>query len=194
MSKVSVRIAAELTGKSRDTINVATNDGTLSFTKNARGHKEIDVSELQRVFPLIKLPEDIGSHATPVRSGPKPSDADAREDLTRLLERLKHREEINETQRIERERERQQLVDEIESLRRTLERVQEQHNKALLMVTDQRSARDDSLEDIQAQLAEQGARMEKLLSEAKSESRRSTIEELKSLPWWRLALGGKLSA
>ena len=46
MSKVTVREAALLTGKSRETINAATKDGTISYTHNEKNHKVIDISEL----------------------------------------------------------------------------------------------------------------------------------------------------
>lgn len=59
MSKVTVREASLLTGKSRQTINDATKDGTLSFTKNKRGHKVIDVAELSREFDIIQPVEEL---------------------------------------------------------------------------------------------------------------------------------------
>lgn len=52
MAKVGAQRAAELTGKSKSTIQRAMNSGKLSFEKNANGTKVIDVSELERVFGL----------------------------------------------------------------------------------------------------------------------------------------------
>ena len=54
MSKVTVREASVLTGVSRQTINDATKNGLLSFTKNKRGHKVIDISELTREFEIVE--------------------------------------------------------------------------------------------------------------------------------------------
>jgi len=54
MSKVTVREASVLTGVSRQTINDATKNGLLSFTKNKRGHKVIDIS-VSGLYGMIRL-------------------------------------------------------------------------------------------------------------------------------------------
>ena len=71
MTKVTVSEAAVLTGKSRQTINDATKDGTLSFDKNKRGHKVIDIAELSRVFDIIGTLEEGGTVSKPVKSDSK---------------------------------------------------------------------------------------------------------------------------
>jgi len=52
MAKVGVKRAAELTGKSKSTIQRSMNNGKLSFELDANGHRIIDLSELNRVFGL----------------------------------------------------------------------------------------------------------------------------------------------
>ena len=52
MTKVGAQRAAEITGISKSTIQRAMKSGKLSFTRNENGHREIDVSELERVYGL----------------------------------------------------------------------------------------------------------------------------------------------
>lgn len=52
MAKVGAQRAAELTGKSKSTIQRAMNAGKLSFEVDANSRRLVDVSELDRVFGL----------------------------------------------------------------------------------------------------------------------------------------------
>ena len=52
MAKVGAQRAAELTGKSKSTIQRAMNNGKLSFEMDSNDRRVIDVSELERVFGL----------------------------------------------------------------------------------------------------------------------------------------------
>lgn len=52
MAKVGAQRAAELTGKSKSTVQRAMNSGKLSFELDSNGRRVIDVSELERVFGL----------------------------------------------------------------------------------------------------------------------------------------------
>lgn len=52
MAKVGAQRAAELTGKSKSTIQRAMNNGKISFELDANGRRVIDVSELERAFGL----------------------------------------------------------------------------------------------------------------------------------------------
>lgn len=52
MSKVGPQRAAEMTGRSKSTIQRAMNTGKLSFEIDSAGRRVIDVSELERVFGL----------------------------------------------------------------------------------------------------------------------------------------------
>lgn len=52
MAKVGAQRAAELTGKSKSTIQRSMNSGKLSFELDANNRRIIDVSELERVFGL----------------------------------------------------------------------------------------------------------------------------------------------
>ena len=52
MAKVGAQRAAELTGKSKSTIQRSMNSGKLSYELDANNRRIIDVSELERVFGL----------------------------------------------------------------------------------------------------------------------------------------------
>lgn len=52
MAKVGAQRAAELTGRSKSTIQRSMNSGKLSYELDANGRRVIDVSELERVFGL----------------------------------------------------------------------------------------------------------------------------------------------
>lgn len=52
MAKVGAQRAAELTGKSKSTIQRAMNSGKLSYEMDANSRRIIDVSEIERVFGL----------------------------------------------------------------------------------------------------------------------------------------------
>ncbi len=53
MAKVGAQRAAELTGRSKSTVQRAMKAGKLSFEKDMNGRNVIDVSELERVFGLV---------------------------------------------------------------------------------------------------------------------------------------------
>ncbi|HEY8189188.1 MAG TPA: entry exclusion 1 domain-containing protein, partial [Micavibrio sp.] len=59
MAKVGAQRAADLTGRSKSTIQRAMNAGKLSFEVDRNGRRVIDVSELDRAFGL--LPQNGGA-------------------------------------------------------------------------------------------------------------------------------------
>jgi chromosome segregation ATPase len=193
MSKITVRQAAKLTGKSRETINTATRDGTLSYTLNAQKHKVIDISELERVYPLVKTFDDLKSESGAVRKRPAASDSDANEEIAVLRQKLAGSEAMRESLTAERDRERRQLEGDIEHLRSSLEKAQEQHSKALLLITDQTNrAKDragdwqDAIDKLKQQIANQETALEKRLADVRQQSKREAIDEIKSKPWWKV--------
>lgn len=137
MTRVSVSEAAKLTGKSRETINKATQTGKLSFTRGENDRKEIEVAELQRVYRLRKTVDQLSAEEPDVKKRPAVSDPDKSAENAALAERLAGTERALETLTAERDRERRQLEAEIETLRGSLEKMQDQHGKALLLITDQ---------------------------------------------------------
>lgn len=199
MSKVSVREAALLTGKSRETINTATKDGTISFTLNEKNHKVIDISELQRVYPIVNSMEEIQKSDT-VKSSQNRTvngQSDLEKDLAVMKERLESltREKDHLTE--ERNRERRQLESEIENLRSSLERSQEQHNKAMLLLTDQRKSeekrglveneRDKKLEALELKIKELRSQNKRIFRH--SQEQKKQLKELKNQSLWNRLFG-----
>ncbi|MCP4373755.1 MAG: hypothetical protein GY797_37490 [Deltaproteobacteria bacterium] len=141
MSNVTVRKAALLTGKSRETINSATKDGTLSYTLNSRKHKVIDVAELSRVYDLVKTIEEI-SDIDYVSKSQTPSETDSQEWRARYLE-MKGRADAAEgkVELIEKHhvQERRIFEDQVDNLKDSLRLAQEGHNKATFLLEDNSS-------------------------------------------------------
>lgn len=193
MSQVTVRIASELSGKSRETINKATKDGTLSFSLNSKRHKVIEIVELERVYPLVKSMDEINTPSVPIRTSNVASESDTREELAVTRQKLTNSEALRETLTAERERERRQLESEIENLRSSLEKSQDQHNKALLLITDQSQQPkqrgggwEDTAHKLTEQIAQQQVGMENRLAELQAAARRQAIQEIKGKSWWRV--------
>ncbi len=85
MAKVGAQRAAELTGRSKSTIQRAMNSGKLSFEIDANDRRIIDVSELDRVFGM--LPQTQGNGNSPAASS---SDVDnSHAELQRAADLLK---------------------------------------------------------------------------------------------------------
>lgn len=89
MAKVGAQRAADLTGRSKSTIQRAMNAGKLSFEVDANNRRLIDASELDRVFGL--LPQQNNSNA-----GPSAQESTSQAELQRAadmleIERLKMR-------------------------------------------------------------------------------------------------------
>jgi len=90
MAKVGAQRAAELTGRSKSTVQRAMNSGKLSFEIDANGRRLIDASELDRVFGL--LPQNSGTNG----NAPSQQETSSQAELQRAadmleIERLKMR-------------------------------------------------------------------------------------------------------
>ena len=64
MAKVGAQRAAELTGKSKSTLQRAMNNGKLSYEMDSNNRRIIDVSELERVYGLSGSSASSSSSAT----------------------------------------------------------------------------------------------------------------------------------
>ena len=198
MSTVTVSQAAALTGRSRETVNKATRNGRLSFRQNASNHKVIEIAELERVFPLVKSLDDLQADAEVVQPALRSSAPDSSGELALLRERLAGMERTYELIVSERAREREQLADEIDNLRKSLERMQEQHGRALLLITDQTKDESDHAsqweqfkEQLEQRLAEQETRFEKEQQELRNTAKQKIgrlqrdLETERSKTFWQ---------
>lgn len=87
MTQLTVRDAADRVGVTRQTVFKAIKEGKISATVNARGQKQIDVSELLRVYGRLQSPDDtVGALVDKTRLSPLSSTTAA---LQLELERAK---------------------------------------------------------------------------------------------------------
>jgi len=127
--KLSLNKAAQHYRISKSTLSEALNTGRLSASKDDRGRWQIEPSEMDRVFPLN------GHEQSPSRS-PNPSKSNGQNGLEADLEALRQQlDAVN----LEREREREQLTDQIADLRRRLDGETEERRKLTALLTDQRA-------------------------------------------------------
>lgn len=93
MAKVGAQRAAELTGRSKSTIQRAMNSGKISFEIDANGRRLIDVSELDRAFGLMG-----SGNAGPVSAGASVEAELEKASSLLEMERLKMRIQMLEAQ------------------------------------------------------------------------------------------------
>lgn len=137
MAKLSLNKAAKRAGVAKSTLLEALNTNDinkrLSANKNARGHWEIEESELDRVFSktrLTKLQEPIKNH---LENRETHSENSVLQVEVKML-----REQIERIDNAS-TRERDQMTDQISNLRDQIERQSADHRQALAVITDQRA-------------------------------------------------------
>lgn len=87
MAKVGAQRAAELTGRSKSTIQRAMNAGKLSYEVDNNGRRVIDVAELDRAFGL--MPQDAGPRGGSVAIEAELEKATAMLEAERLKMRIR---------------------------------------------------------------------------------------------------------
>lgn len=136
MEILSLNKAAKRAGVAKATILESLNtkdvNKKMSAEKNARGHWEISVSELERVFGVDSSYQSRKPDIIPDLNHQKPSDSSALEvEVKALREQIARMDETSV-------REREQASERIEDLRAQLERQSGDHRQALATLTDQR--------------------------------------------------------
>lgn len=127
---LTLRQAAELTGKSKSTLTRAIKSGRLSASRDGEGMYAIDPAELARAYPSVERPDaqHDARHGAPRNNETEPDDA----AILRL--RLSLLVDERDRERAAAEREREQLAATVADLRMRLDRA-EQRISAL--ITDQ---------------------------------------------------------
>jgi predicted RNase H-like nuclease (RuvC/YqgF family) len=125
----SLAEAAGASGKSKMTIQRAIKSGKLSASRRDDESYDIDPSELHRVFPPVSVLE--------AKNDNKLRD-DITNDISLLQAELKIRDEKIALIEAERQREREQLTEQIDDLRRRLDGESEERRKLTAILTDQR--------------------------------------------------------
>jgi molecular chaperone DnaK (HSP70) len=89
MAKVGAQRAAELTGKSKSTIQRAMKAGKISFELDTNNRRVIDVSELERAFGLQSATIDSNSGQTPETVENRMRDVEQMLEYERMRMRIK---------------------------------------------------------------------------------------------------------
>lgn len=118
---MSLRQAAELTGKSKSTLTRAIKTGRLSATRDAEGVYAIDPAELARVYPIIEM-QDAQRDAD--RGAPR-NNEEKPEEVAILRLRLCLLIDERDRERAATEREREQLTATVADLRMRLDRAEQ---------------------------------------------------------------------
>lgn len=118
---LTLRQAAELTGKSKSTLTRAIKSGRLSASRDEEGMYAIDPAELARAYPFVKTPDAShdARHGAPRNSEAEPDDAAILRLKLSLLVDERDRE------RAAAEREREQLATTVADLRVRLDRAEQ---------------------------------------------------------------------
>ena len=144
MSKITIQEAEFLTGMTRQAINYATKNGSLSYTLNEKNVKVVDISELQRAgYTFTKTIEELeafkNNNKTSKGGKPRKKD-DVKEaskpefDIQLLTQELNSTKTLLENSEKERKRERDSLEQQNETLTSSLKKAQETaHNVTLLL-------------------------------------------------------------
>jgi hypothetical protein len=133
----TIGTAAKATGKAKSTISKAINNGTISATKNEDGSYSIDPAELHRVFPV-----EASANGPEKRHLDDSEPFDLRFENGRLQGELKQLQERMAELGTMHDRERKQLNEQLEDLRRRLDRTEEERRdkdrQLTALLTDQR--------------------------------------------------------
>src|SRR4051794_24465699 len=135
MALVTLRVAAELTGKDRSTLNRAIENGKLSATKNDLGRYLIDPAELERVYGSLRTPA-VHSNASPDDAQPESSASPRELELIRELLESERAAHARERAAFDRDR----LTWEEQHAR--LLGLVEKHTDQIKLLTDQRERAD----------------------------------------------------
>lgn len=142
MAKVGAKRAAELTGKSKSTIQRAMNSGKISYELDNNGRRVIDVSELERAFGLQEDNKKSGPTATAHDELQRASDLLEIERLKMKVKSLEEQLSAKETQ--------------VEDMRNQRDQWQKQAQQVLL--TSQYSQR--QAEEYKAEIQERNRKAE----------------------------------
>ncbi len=165
-TKHSISAAHRITGKSRTTIDKHIKSGKLSCEQDANGNKVIDASELLRFYG-----EDCDFERA--ESSAKKSSRKSNQDVKGeqgMHSELNTVQQLLDSERKERQREREQLQDQIDRLSGVLERSQDGHNRLTLLLEDRTGGVgewENSLRNLEERIANQENQFRKKYAESK---------------------------
>lgn len=171
----TISAAHRITGKSRTTISKHIKSGKLSASKDADGNPVIDASELIRVYgDACDFGQEVGGTPTS-----KPAENKATRKTAQGVQPEVHTlQTLLDKEIAERDRERQHHREQIEHLEKALERAQEGHNRATLLLEQRANGGGDLREAVEKMQSE----MVSLRKSAKEDAKRELLDR----PWWHL--------
>ena len=131
--KLTLGQAAKTAKRSKGTLSKALNSGGISAEKDDNGRWQIDPSELSRWMSANPFPNGVEAQDE--------THMETHENSVLSVEVKMLREQID-TMKAERDRERDQLVDQIEDLRTRLDGAEAQRVRLNALLTDQRDRQD----------------------------------------------------
>lgn len=170
--QVTISKAAEMVGVTRATLYRHIDKKGITVLKDSEDNPKIDVSELIRVYgDQVQVNDNTAKNTSPSAGGQGGSGRYEQTalEIEVLRARIESIESAKEQSQKERERERGQLLEQIEALRENLQEAQAQQKRLTVLLTDQRENRGE--QGPSAPLDEAGARKMDVLEK--------TIEQLK---------------
>ncbi len=179
--KVSPTEAAELAGVSRTTLYRDMKSGKVSADKSENRKSKIDVSELERVYGTLNIEATDESLAS-VNQVTDETEL-GRQPVTDELDHLRQQ---LQTINLEREREREQLLEQISHLKELVDKAGAERSKLTAVITDQRSLHDKQSKKQSEQSAEVDV-LKKQMARLVRHNRR--IEQELSKSWFQKLFG-----
>ena len=131
--KLTLGQAAKAAKRSKGTLSKALNSGGISAEKDDKGRWQIDPSELSRWMSANPFPNGVENQ--------EETHMETHENSALSVEIKMLREQID-TMKAERDRERDQLVDQVEDLRTRLDGAEAERVRLNALLTDQRDRQD----------------------------------------------------
>ena len=187
MSQVSITEAAKMAGVSRATIYNDIDSGTLSFETGPKEKKMINVSELQRVYKTLKLPNDSDNskgvekrqeRQNEQNSGTGGQIAVLQERLEAEKKRSEHLEEMLKKEQEERKRERETAKQFEEYMKEQLTNQGDNIKNFTRLLEDQRGSKSN---DDQDELKQTVQALKKEIEDQKEEARKKEEARRKAL-------------
>ncbi|MFM9950169.1 MAG: hypothetical protein ACKV1O_19705 [Saprospiraceae bacterium] len=177
--QVSISKAAEMVGVTRATFYRHIEKKGISLIKDDDGNPKVDVSELVRVYKhRVRAPEEGGLNTLDTPKIEHPVQRNTPEtiqvEIGVLRERINGLETEKQLTENERNREREQLLEQIDALKMHLANSQEQQKRLTLMLTDQRQSQEEGRGHQQDTLND---RMNELVSRLENQAMEKAAQE-----------------
>lgn len=186
MAKVGSQRAAELTGKSKSTIQRAMNNGKLSYELDNNKRKVIDVSELERVFGLDSKSETKSSGSSVEAELQKAADMMEMERLKMRVKMLEQQLDTNTSHLEDMQQQRDEWQKQAQQVLITSQHSQKQADEYKAEVKQREERSRKKREQLLAE------RMQKMKERSENQNQRQTATEPeKQQSIWQKILGKK---